>query len=97
MLDVKVDLVGDARALRLDRLGAEEGRDGDEEEAEREPAEDHGGEEKREVGTSAPLRVLGIADVATRSRAGARKRSMGPGSPFSQLDQLPTAPRGRYM
>ena len=42
MLDVKVDLVGDARALRLHRLGAEEGRDGDEEEAEREPAEDHG-------------------------------------------------------
>ena len=54
MLDVEEDLVGDLGALRsLDGLGAEEGRDGDEEEAEREPAEDHGGEEEREVGTSA--------------------------------------------
>ena len=53
MLDVKVDLVGDARALRLDRLGAEEGRDGDEEEAEREPAEDHGGRRGKSVNMSA--------------------------------------------
>ena len=42
MLDVEVDLLGDARARSLNGLGAEEGRDGEEEEAECEPAEDHG-------------------------------------------------------
>ena len=42
MLDVEVDLVGDARGLgSLD--GAEEGRKGDEQEAQSEPTEDHGG------------------------------------------------------
>lgn len=54
MLDVEVNLVGNARGLcSLDGLGAEEGRDGDEEEAEREPAEDHGGVEERDVCASA--------------------------------------------
>ena len=44
VFDVKVDLVGDARALgSLDGLGTEEGRDGDEQEAQGEPTEDHGG------------------------------------------------------
>ena len=50
MVDVEVDLVGDARALRrLDGLGAEEGRERDKQEPEREPAEDHGGGRRERV------------------------------------------------
>ena len=50
MLDVEVDLVGDARTLGgLDGLGAEEGREGDEQEAQGEPTEDHGGRRKEGV------------------------------------------------
>ena len=50
MLDVKVDLVGDARTFGgLDGLGAEEGREGDEQEAQGEPTEDHGGRRKEGV------------------------------------------------
>ena len=50
MLDVEVDLVGDARTLSgLDGLGAEEGREGDEQEAQGEPTEDHGGRRKEGV------------------------------------------------
>ena len=51
MLHIKVNLVGDARALcRLNGLGAKEGRNRDEEEAERKPAEEHGGEGERVCG-----------------------------------------------
>ncbi len=43
MLDVEVDLVGDPGALcSLDGLRAEERGDGDEEEAEGKPTEEHG-------------------------------------------------------
>ena len=48
MLHIEVHLVGDTRALgSLNGLRAEEGRDSDEEEPERKPAEEHGGEEER--------------------------------------------------
>lgn len=64
VLDVKVDLVGDARALgSLDRLSTEESRDGDEQEAQGEPTEDHGG--RRGKGGSGRSQWRPLADVAT--------------------------------
>ena len=68
LLDVEVDLVADARALRsLNGLGTEEGRDGDQQEAEREPAEDHGGRRGKSVkmSASAATRLCRRGDLIT--------------------------------
>lgn len=69
VLDVKVDLVADAGSLGgLDRLGAEEGRNGNEQEAQGEPTEDHGGRRGKRCVRRRPW-TSPFADVATRSRA----------------------------
>lgn len=66
MVDVEVDLVADARTLRrLNGLGTEEGRDGDKQEAEREPAEDHGGRRGKSVKMSASARLCRRGDLIT--------------------------------
>ena len=69
MLDVEVDLVRDLGALgSLYTLGAEEGRNGNEQEAQGEPTEDHGGRRGKRCVRRRPW-TSPFADVATRSRA----------------------------
>lgn len=68
VVDVEVYLVADARTLRrLNGLGTEEGRDGDQQKAEREPAEDHGGRRGKSVkmSASAATRLCRRGDLIT--------------------------------
>lgn len=94
MLHIEVHLVSDTRALgSLNGLRAEEGRDSDEEEPERKPAEEHGGEEERvcDCQRFSPSRLCRRGDSITRTvTCRPRIRFTSAFKVFTYNDRLPS-------